>query len=90
MTDTDVITLSDEMYDRLLFGGQEFKSFAATSTHAYDHTLTFNAGSKTFSMTGWRIGYAAGPVDLIKGMSQLQTQTTSGAATFTMHAMAAA
>ena len=90
LTDTDVITLSDEMYDRLLFGGQEFKSFAATSTHAYDHTLTFNAGSKTFSMTGWRIGYAAGPVDLIKGMSKLQTQTTSGAATFTMHAMAAA
>ena len=90
LTDTDVITLSDEMYDRLLFGGQEFKSFAATSTHAYDHTLTFNAGSKTFSMTGWRIGYAAGPGDLIKGMSKLQTQTTSGAATFTMHAMAAA
>jgi len=90
LTDTDVITLSDEMYDRLLFGGQDFKSFAATSTHAYDHTLTFNAGSKTFSMTGWRIGYAAGPVDLIKGMSKLQTQTTSGAATFTMHAMAAA
>ena len=90
LADTDVITLSDEMYDRLLFGGQEFKSFAATSTHAYDHTLTFNAGSKTFSMTGWRIGYAAGPVDLIKGMSKLQTQTTSGAATFTMHAMAAA
>ena len=90
LTDTDVITLSDEMYDRLLFGGQEFRSFAATSTHAYDHTLTFNAGSKTFSMTGWRIGYAAGPVDLIKGMSKLQTQTTSGAATFTMHAMAAA
>jgi aspartate aminotransferase len=90
LADTDVITLSDEMYDRLLFGGQEFKSFAATSTHAYDHTLTFNAGSKTFSMTGWRIGYAAGPVELIKGMSKLQTQTTSGAATFTMHAMAAA
>ena len=90
LADTDVITLSDEMYDRLLFGGQEFKSFAATSTHAYDHTLTFNAGSKTFSMTGWRIGYAGGPVELIKGMSKLQTQTTSGAATFTMHAMAAA
>ena len=90
LEDTGVVTFSDEMYDRLLFGGRQFKSFAATSSHAYDHTLTFNAGSKTFSMTGWRIGYAAGPVELINGMAKLQSQTTSGAATFTMHAMAAA
>ena len=90
LADTDVVTFSDEMYDRLLFGGRKFKSFAATSAHAYDHTITFNAGSKTYSMTGWRIGYAAGPVDVIKGMAKLQSQTTSGAATFTMHALAAA
>ncbi|MCY3784769.1 MAG: pyridoxal phosphate-dependent aminotransferase [Chloroflexi bacterium] len=90
LADTDVVTFSDEMYDRLLFGGREFKSFAATSAHAYDHTITFNAGSKSYSMTGWRIGYAAGPVDVIKGMAKLQSQTTSGAATFTMHALAAA
>ena len=90
LADTDVVTFSDEMYDRLLFGGRTFKSFAATSEHAYDHTITFNAGSKTYSMTGWRIGYAAGPVDVIKGMAKLQSQTTSGAATFTMHALAAA
>jgi aspartate aminotransferase len=90
LADTDVITFSDEMYDRLLYGGRTFKSFGAVSDHAYDHTITFNAGSKTYSMTGWRVGYAAGPVELIKGMAKLQSQTTSGAATFTMHAMAAA
>ena len=78
------------MYDRLLYGGRTFKSFGAVSDHAYDHTITFNAGSKTYSMTGWRVGYAAGPVELIKGMAKLQSQTTSGAATFTMHALAAA
>ena len=80
LADTDVVTFSDEMYDRLMFGGRTFKSFAATSDHAYDHTITFNAGSKTYSMTGWRIGYAAGPVDVIKGMAKLQSQTTSGSA----------
>ena len=90
LADTDVITFSDEMYDRLLYGGRTFKSFGTVSDHAYNHTLTFNAGSKTYSMTGWRVGYAAGPVELIKGMAKLQSQTTSGAATFTMHALAAA
>ena len=90
LADTDVITFSDEMYDRLLYGGRTFKSFGTVSDHAYDHTVTFNAGSKTYSMTGWRVGYAAGPVEIIKGMAKLQSQTTSGAATFTMHALAAA
>ena len=90
LADTDVITFSDEMYDRLLYGGRTFKSFGEVSDHAYSHTVTFNAGSKTYSMTGWRVGYAAGPVEIIKGMAKLQSQTTSGAATFTMHALAAA
>ncbi|MCY3958219.1 MAG: pyridoxal phosphate-dependent aminotransferase [Chloroflexi bacterium] len=90
LADTDVITFSDEMYDRLLYGGRTFKSFGTVSDRAYDHTITFNAGSKTYSMTGWRVGYAAGPVEIIKGMAKLQSQTTSGAATFTMHALAAA
>ena len=90
LADTDLITFSDEMYDRLLYGGRTFKSFGEVSDHAYNHTITFNAGSKTYSMTGWRVGYAAGPVEIIKGMAKLQSQTTSGAATFTMHALAAA
>ena len=78
------------MYDRIVFGGREYKSYASVSEHAYEHTITFNAGSKTYSMTGWRIGYAAGPADLIKAMSNLQSQTTSGTATFVQHALAAA
>ncbi len=86
----DVVVISDEMYDRLLFGGRAYKSYAAVSKQAYERTLTFNAGSKTYSMTGWRIGYVAGPAELIANMAKLQSQTTSGAATFTMHALAAA
>ena len=86
----DVTVISDEIYDRLLYGGRTHKSYAAVSEHAYNHTITFNAGSKTYSMTGWRIGYAAGPAEVIGGMGKLQSQTSSGAATFTMHALAAA
>ncbi len=86
----DVTVISDEIYDRLLYGGRDYKSYAATSPHAYEHTITFNAASKTYAMTGWRIGYAAGPQEIVKAMGKLQTQTTSGAATFSMHALAAA
>jgi len=86
----DIVVLSDEMYDRILFGNREYRSYATVSDHAREHTITFNAGSKTYSMTGWRIGYAAGPADVIRAMANLQSQTTSGTATFVQHALVAA
>ncbi len=86
----DVVVFSDEIYEHFLYGGATFKSFASISPHAYDHTLTFNSASKTYSMTGWRIGFAAGPVELIRSMGKLQSQTTSGGAAFTMDALAEA
>ncbi|HOW71371.1 MAG TPA: pyridoxal phosphate-dependent aminotransferase [Phycisphaerae bacterium] len=87
---TDITVFSDEMYDRLIYGNQRFMSFAAAGPEAYARTLTFNAGSKTYSMTGWRIGYVAGPEPIIKAMAKLQSQTTSGTATFNQHALAVA
>jgi aspartate aminotransferase len=86
----DLVVFSDEMYDRLLYGDQRFLSFAATGDAAYERTITFNAGSKTYAMTGWRIGYAAGPVEVIGAMAKLQSQTTSGPATFNQVALAEA
>ena len=83
----DIIVFSDEMYDRLIYGDQRFMSFAAVSSEVYNQTLTFNAGSKAYSMTGWRVGYVAGPEAIIKAMSKLQSQTTSGTATFNQHAL---
>ncbi len=62
-------------------------SFAAISPRSYEQTLTFNAGSKTYSMTGWRIGYVAGPEKIIKELAKLQSQTTSGTTTFGQHAL---
>jgi len=86
----DLIVLSDEIYDRLLYDGQKTFSYAAVSERAYAQTLTCNSASKTYAMTGWRLGYAAGPVEIIKAMAKLQSQSTSGAATFGQIAFAAA
>jgi aspartate aminotransferase len=78
----DIIVFSDEMYDRLIYGDQRFVSFASVRPDLMEKTLTFNAGSKTYSMTGWRVGYVAGPEAIIKEMAKLQSQTTSNTATF--------
>jgi len=89
LRDTDVIVFSDEMYDRLVYDGTKFVSFA-TLPGMYERTITFNAGSKTFAMTGWRIGYAAGPEPIVKAMAKILSQTTSGTTTFGQVALAAA
>lgn len=86
----NVIVLSDEMYDKLLYTGEKYLSFAATRPEMYDRTVTFNAGSKTYAMTGWRIGYTAGPLEIIKNMAKIQSQTTSGTATFCQQALGVA
>jgi len=86
----DIIIFSDEMYDRLIYGNQRFVSFAAACPDLCDQTLTFNAGSKTYAMTGWRVGYVAGPEPIIKAMGKLSSQTTSGTATFNQYALAEA
>lgn len=86
----DLCVVSDEIYDRLLYDGQKSLSFAAVGDSTYARTLTVNSASKTYAMTGWRLGYAAGPVELIKAMAKLQSQSTSGAATFGQLAYSAA
>jgi len=79
---TDVIVLSDEIYEKLIYGDTKFVSFASLSEDAYDRTITLNGLSKTFSMTGWRLGYAAGAIDVIKAMGRLQSHMTSNPVTF--------
>tara|TARA_B100001123_G_scaffold323342_1_gene362999 strand:+ start:870 stop:2048 length:1179 start_codon:yes stop_codon:yes gene_type:complete len=90
LEESEIVVFSDEMYDRLLYGGRTYKSYASCSEHARRHTITFNAGSKTYAMTGWRIGYAAAPREIISAMAKVQTQTTSGTSTFAQYALAAA
>jgi aspartate aminotransferase len=90
LQDRDLTVISDEIYDRLIYDGQQSISYAATSDEAYAQTITLNAASKTYAMTGWRLGYIAGPVPVVQAIAKLQSQSTSGAATFNQHALVAA
>ncbi|MHC4361104.1 MAG: aminotransferase class I/II-fold pyridoxal phosphate-dependent enzyme, partial [Planctomycetota bacterium] len=83
---TEVMVISDEIYEKLIYGDTEFVSFASLSEDAYKRTLTLNGFSKAFSMTGWRLGYTAGPVEVIKAMSRLQSHMTSNPVTFGQYA----
>jgi len=87
---TDIIVLSDEIYEKHVYGDTEFVSFASLSDDAYNRTLTINGLSKAFAMTGWRLGYTAGPLDVIKAMGRLQSHMTSNCVTFTQVAAIAA
>ncbi len=87
---TNVVVMSDEIYEKLIYGDTKFISFAALSPDAYNRTLTLNGFSKTFSMTGWRLGYTAGPLDIIKAMARLQDHMTSNPVTFGQYAAIAA
>ena len=70
--------LTDDMYEHLTYGGFEFATPAKVEPELYDRTLTMNGVSKAYAMTGWRIGYAGGPLQLIKAMDLIQGQQTSG------------
>ena len=79
---TDIMVLSDEIYERLVYGDTKFVSFASLSEDAYKRTIVINGFSKTFAMTGWRLGYTAGPVEVIKAMDRLQSHMTQNPVSF--------
>ncbi len=87
---TDVIVTSDEIYEKLIYGDTKFISFASISEDAYNRTLTINGFSKAFAMTGWRLGYTAGPVEAIKAMGKLQSHMTQNPVAFAQYAAIAA
>lgn len=70
--------MSDDMYEHLTYGNFKFATPAAVEPKLYERTLTVNGVSKAYAMTGWRIGYAGGQVELIKAMETIQSQQTSG------------
>lgn len=74
-----VYVLSDDIYEHLTYDGFKFHTLAEVAKDLQDRILTMNGVSKSYSMTGWRIGYAAGPLDLIKAMTKIQGQSTSNA-----------
>jgi aspartate aminotransferase len=68
--------ISDDMYEHVLFDGRPFATLAAVAPRLASRTLTVNGVSKTFAMTGWRLGYACGPVELIRAMARMQGQSS--------------
>jgi aspartate aminotransferase len=72
-----VWVMTDDMYEHLVYDDYEFATPAQVEPGLYDRTLTCNGVSKAYAMTGWRIGYAAGPVEIIKAMGKVQSQSTS-------------
>ena len=72
-----VWVLTDDMYEHLVYGDFEFSTIAQVEPRLYDRTLTMNGVSKAYAMTGWRIGYAAGPKPLIDAMRKVMSQSTS-------------
>ena len=85
-----VIVLSDEIYEHIYWADEPFTSFAHACPDLYDRTLTVNGMSKGYAMSGWRLGYAAGPVALIKAMTTIQGQSTTNACTISQAAARAA
>ncbi|OGP24797.1 MAG: aspartate aminotransferase [Deltaproteobacteria bacterium GWB2_55_19] len=73
----DLLIISDEIYEKLTYDGFRSSSIASISDDVKKNTVVLNGVSKTYSMTGWRIGYAAGPKAIIQGMTNIQSQSTS-------------
>ena len=81
-----VHVLTDDMYEHLVYGDFKFSTMAQVEPALYDRTLTMNGVSKAYSMTGWRIGYAAGPEAIIKAMANVMSQSTSNSSSISQWA----
>jgi len=86
----DVTVIADEIYDRLVYDGGTAVSFAAVLPGMRERTIAINGVSKAFAMTGWRIGFAAGPADIIEGMGRYQAQATGNPCSISQEAALAA
>ena len=86
----DVLIASDDMYEHILWADEPFSNILNACPDLYERTIVLNGVSKAYSMTGWRIGYAAGPASLIKAMKNIQSQSTSNPASISQAAAQAA
>ncbi|TGN07176.1 pyridoxal phosphate-dependent aminotransferase [Leptospira ilyithenensis] len=86
----EIITVSDDIYEKILYDGLEFVNPAMISAKMKEKTFVVNGVSKAYSMTGWRIGYAAGNAEIIKNMDTMQGQSTSNASSISQAAAEAA
>jgi len=78
--------ISDEIYEKLVYGGEKHYSIAQVSDYTYNHTVVINGMSKSYAMTGWRLGYLAAPLAVAKAAASMQSHTTSNACSITQYA----
>jgi aspartate aminotransferase len=88
--ENDFIVVSDEIYEKLIYDNTKHISIASLGREIYDRTVTVNGLSKSYSMTGWRIGYAAGPIEVMKAVANLQSHAASNACSVSQKAALAA
>ena len=86
----EVVVVADDIYEAIYWGGEPFTTFASACPALADRTVTTNGVSKAYAMTGWRIGYAAGPAELIAAMKTIQSQSTSNPSSISQAAAVAA
>jgi aspartate aminotransferase len=86
----EVYIISDEIYEKILYGTAQHLSIASVSPILFERTFVTNGFAKTYSMTGWRVGYMAGPLPAIKAMTRLQSHSTSNVCTFAQYGAIAA
>lgn len=90
MKHPQVIICTDDMYEHIYWADEPFASFAAVNPELYDRTVTTNGVSKAYAMTGWRIGYCGGPVEIVTAMATIQGQSTSNPSSIAQKAAVAA
>ncbi len=86
----NLLVISDEIYERLIYGGHKFASFATVRQGLQDRTILINGVSKTYAMTGWRIGWSIAPLNVSKAIADLQSQETSNPCSISQYAALAA
>ncbi|MGC9469157.1 MAG: pyridoxal phosphate-dependent aminotransferase [Anaerolineae bacterium] len=85
-----IVVLADEIYEKLIYDGLEHRSIGSAGKEIFDLTVTINGFSKAYAATGWRLGYAAGPLPVIRAATSIQSHSTSGANTFAQYGALAA
>ncbi|HEY9650514.1 MAG TPA: pyridoxal phosphate-dependent aminotransferase [Coleofasciculaceae cyanobacterium] len=90
VVEKDILVVSDEIYERIIYDGAKHLSIGAVSPEIFNRTIISNGFAKAYSMTGWRLGYLAGPVELIKAVTTIQSHSTSNVCTFAQYGAIAA
>lgn len=90
VVEKDILVVSDEIYEKILYDGAIHRSIASFGPEIFQRSIVSNGFAKAFSMTGWRVGYIAGPVEIVKAMTNIQGHSTSNVCTFAQYGAIAA